>query len=190
VNLLAGDESEEEYVAVREGEGEHGAEYEYEWKYEDGGLWVGTVGAVEMLEGGEGSPCTADTPASDLGGCPKGIKSEDQANGNPGEEPARAGWWDLEVEYLSAEDEEAGAPQVEPHHHHPYGTSRPGHLTTARKQGTREKRGTTADQQWEEARRNARLRQMLSDSLGSEDEEQPGRCAEPGRWRLELYEPP
>jgi hypothetical protein len=194
VNLLAGDESEEEYEAVREGEGKHRAECEYKWEYEDGGLWVGTVGAVEMLEGGEESPCTADTPASDLGGCPNGIKSEDQANGNPGEEPAEARWWCLEMEYLSAKDEEAGAPQVEPHHHHPYGTSRPGHLTTARKQGTREKRGTTADQQWEEARRNARLRQMLSDSLGSEDEsedeEQPGRCAESERWRLELYEPP
>jgi hypothetical protein len=98
------------------------------------------------------------------------------------------------MEYPSAEDEEARAPQVEPHSHHPHGTLRPEHPTTARKQGTREKRGTTTDQQWEEARRNARLRQMLSDSLGSEDEsedeERPGRCAESGRWRLELYEPP
>jgi hypothetical protein len=194
VNLLAGDEGEEEYEAVREAESEHGAECEYEWEYEDGGLWVGTVGAVEMMEGGEKSPCTAGTSASDFGGCPNGMKSDDQANRDPGGEPVEAGWWDLEMEYPSAEDEEAGAPQVEPHRHHPYEASRPGHLTTARKQGTREKRSTTTDQQCKEARQNARLRQMLSDSMGSEDEsedeERHGRCAESGRWRLELYEPP
>ncbi len=98
------------------------------------------------------------------------------------------------MEYPSTEDEEAEALQVEPHRHHPYEASRPRHLTTARKQGTREKRGTSTDWQWKEARQNARLRQMLRDSLGSEDEsedeERHGRCAESGRWRLKLYEPP
>jgi hypothetical protein len=46
VNLVAGSEGEEEFEA----RDEHGVECEYEWEYEDGGLWVGTVGAVEVLE--------------------------------------------------------------------------------------------------------------------------------------------
>jgi hypothetical protein len=46
-----------------------------------------------------------------------------------------------------------------------------------------------ADQGWEEARRNAWLRQMLSDTTSDEDEdeEQYGRFAESGRWMSELY---
>jgi hypothetical protein len=155
-----------------------------------------------MLEGGEESPCTAGTSASDLDGCPDGGKgdgkarqgSEFQANGDPGGEPAETGWWDLEMECPSVEDEEARAPQVGPPRHRPYGAPRPGYPNTAGKQGTREKQRTTADQQWEEARQNARLKQMLSDSLSSEDEgedeERHGRFAESGRWTLELYEPP
>ncbi len=190
VKHLAGDQGEEEYEAVREAEGEHEDECEYEWEYEDGGLWVGTVGAVEMLEGGEKPQCTAGTSASDLGGCPNGMESDDQAIG----EPAEAGWWDLEMGDPSTEDEEAETLQVEPHRHRPYEASQPGHLATARKQGTRGKHGTSTERQWREARQNARLRQMLSDSLGSEDESEDearhGRCTESGGWRLELYEPP
>jgi hypothetical protein len=53
----------------------------------------------------------------------------------------------------------------------------------------RKKSEATVDQQWEEARRNAWLRQLLSDdsSEGSDDEEQYGRFAESGRWMSELY---
>jgi hypothetical protein len=94
----------------------------------------------------------------------------------------------------SIEDEEVGAPQTELPHHRSYEASRPGHSTTAGEQRTREKQKTTADQQWEEARQNARLRQILSNSLSSEDEdedeERHGRFAESGRWIPELYGPP
>jgi hypothetical protein len=46
-----------------------------------------------------------------------------------------------------------------------------------------------ADQGWEEARRSAWLRQMLSDTTSDEDEdkERYGRFAESGRWMSELY---
>jgi hypothetical protein len=45
------------------------------------------------------------------------------------------------------------------------------------------------DQQWEQARYDAWLRQLLSDdsSDGSDDEERYGRFAESGRWMAELY---
>jgi hypothetical protein len=44
------------------------------------------------------------------------------------------------------------------------------------------------DQQWEEARHSAWLRQLLSDdSSEDEDEERYGRFAESGRWMTELY---
>jgi hypothetical protein len=53
----------------------------------------------------------------------------------------------------------------------------------------RKKSKATTDQLWEEARRNAWLRQLLSDdsSEESDNEEQYGRFAESGRWMAELY---
>jgi hypothetical protein len=53
----------------------------------------------------------------------------------------------------------------------------------------RKKSEATVDRQWEEARRNAWLRQLLSDdsSEESDDEERYGRFAESGRWMTELY---
>ncbi len=91
----------------------------------------------------------------------------------------------------SLEDEAAGASQAESPCPLLYGASRLGHPSAAREQRARKKQKTTVDQ-WEEARQNARLRQVLSSGLSSEDEdeEQHGRGAEPGRWTPELYEPP
>jgi hypothetical protein len=120
--------------------------------------------------------------------------SEFQDNEDPEEEPAENGWWDLEMECPSLEDEEVGAPRAESPHHPPYEALRPSHPLAAGEQRTRKKPRTTADRQWEEARQNARLRQMLSDSPSSEDEdeneERHGRFAEAGRWMPELYGPP
>ncbi len=163
-------------------------------------MWVGTVGAVEVLGWGEEAPRTTDALASVLDGRPDGGKdngqakqgSEFQVNEDPEEEPAESGWWDLEMEGPSLEDEGVGALQAEPPHHLPYEASRPDHPIAAGNQRTRKKLKTTADRQWEEARQNARLRQMLSDSPSSEDEdeERHGRFAESGRWMPELYGPP
>jgi hypothetical protein len=206
VNLIAGDEGEEEYETVYEAGDEHGVECEYEceyeWEYEDGGLWVGTVGAVEVLEWGEEAPCTTGALASVLDSRPDGVRdnnqakqgSEFQVNKDPEEEPAENGWWGLEMECPSLEDEEVRAPQAEPPHHLPYEASRPDHPIAAGEQRTRKKPKATADRQWEEARQNARLRQMLSNSPSSEDEDEDeirhGRFAESGRWMPELYGPP
>jgi hypothetical protein len=46
------------------------------------------------------------------------------------------------------------------------------------------------DQKWEDARRDAWLRQMLSDTSSDEDEEGYGRFAESDRWMAELFEIP
>jgi hypothetical protein len=98
------------------------------------------------------------------------------------------------MECPSLEDEEIGAPQTVAPHHLPYEVPQPDHSTAAGKQWTRKRPKTTADRQWEEARRSARLRQMLSNSPSSEDEdegeEQYGRSTESGRWMLESCEPP
>jgi hypothetical protein len=56
VNLLAG--GEDEVGDGGETEGETEGECGYEWEYEDGGWWVGTVGVVETLEETEEAPCT------------------------------------------------------------------------------------------------------------------------------------
>jgi hypothetical protein len=192
VNFIAGIEGEEEYEA--------GVECEYEWEYEDGGLWVGTVGAVEVLEWGREASATADALASVPNGSrPDRVRGNDQVkqegdfqvNESPEEEPAGDGWWDLEMECPSLEGEEAGTSQTEPPCPSPYGASRSGHPIAAGEQRARKKQKTTADQ-WEEARQNARLRQMLSSGLSSEDEdeERHGRGAESGRWTPELYKPP
>ncbi len=45
----------------------------------------------------------------------------------------------------------------------------------------------TKDQEWEMARQDAWLRQMLSDTSSGEDEESCGRFAESGRWISELF---
>jgi hypothetical protein len=156
VNLIAGDEGEDEYEAGDE----YGVECEYEWEYEDGGLWVGTVGAVEVLEWGEEAPCSTGASASVLDGRPDGVRDNDQAkqgsvfqgNEDPENEPAENGWWDLGMECTSLEDGGAGAPQAEPPHHLPYEASRSDHPITAGEQRTRKKQKTTADRRWEEAR--------------------------------------
>jgi hypothetical protein len=103
VNFVAGCEAEEEFEAGDE----RGVECEYEWEYEDGGLWVGTVGAVEVLGWGEEAPATTDTPASvfngsrpeEKGGNEQNEQENDfQGGGDPEEEAAGDGWWDLEME--------------------------------------------------------------------------------------------
>jgi hypothetical protein len=202
VNLIAGDEGEEEYETVHEVGDEQEVECEYEWEYEDGGLWVGTVGAVEVLEWGEEAPCTAGASALVLDGRPDGVRgtgqakwgSEFQDNKDLEEEPAESGWWDLGMECPSLEDEEVGAQQAMPPHHLLYEASQPDHPIAVGKQWTRKKPKTTKDRQWEEARRSARLRQMLSDSPSSEDEDEDkeryGRSTESGRWMPESCKPP
>jgi hypothetical protein len=64
------------------------------------------------------------------------------------------------------------------------------HERQAKETRLRKRPETTEDQEWEEARQNAWLRQMLSDTSSDEDEERYGRFAESGRWMSELFKIP
>jgi hypothetical protein len=57
----------------------------------------------------------------------------------------------------------------------------------AKRRKLRKRPEKTRDQEWEEARQDAWLRQMLSDTSSGEDEESCGRFAESGRWISELF---
>jgi hypothetical protein len=61
--------------------------------------------------------------------------------------------------------------------------------STQRRKPRRETR-RTKDQEWEQARQDAWLREMLTDTSESENEENCGRFAESGRWMAELFRIP
>ncbi len=58
---------------------------------------------------------------------------------------------------------------------------RPPHPKTAKRRKLRRKVARTEDQEWEQARQDAWLRAMLTDTSESENEEKCGRFAESGR---------
>jgi hypothetical protein len=66
----------------------------------------------------------------------------------------------------------------------------PPHPRGAKRRRLRKKAERTRDQEWERARRDAWLREMLSDTSGGEDEESCGRFAESRRWISELFKIP
>jgi hypothetical protein len=191
VNLIAGDEDREE------AEDENEAEGEYEWEYEDGGWWVGTVGVMEAPEWtGEGS-YTTDSLASAQGGGQDGVRDDNQAergsefqvNECSEGEMAEDEWWDLEPDCPSLKEGGVRVPRAGLSQHLPHGLARPDRPAATVQQKFRKRPRVTADQQWEEARQKAWLRQLLSDGSSDEDEdeERHGRFAESGRWVSELY---
>ncbi len=118
-----------------------------------------------------------------------GWERESQVNECSEGEMAGDEWWDLEPDYPSLEEGGARVPQAGLPQHLPHGLARPARPAGAERQRLRKRPRVTADQQWEEARRNAWLRQVLSDGSSDEDEdeERHGRFAESGRWMSELY---
>ncbi len=98
-------------------------------------------------------------------------------------EMAGVEWWDLEPDCPNFEEGEAGVPWARPPRLSSHGVARSDRLATT-EQKFRKRPRVTADQQWEEVRQNAWLRQLLSDGSSNEDEdeERHGRFAESGRW--------
>ncbi len=141
---------------------------------------MGTVGAVEVLEWGKEAPITTDAPASIF------SDSRPEVEGDLAEEAAEDGWWDLRTESPDPGDAGVNTVQAKPPRCPPREAPRLGLPTAAGEQWIRKKQESAADQQWEEARLHARLRQMLSSGLSSEDEDE----GQLGEWRLEPYEPP
>jgi hypothetical protein len=106
------------------------------------------------------------------------------------DETAEDEWWDLESTRPSLEKGGAGAQRPRTPQRSSGEAARPLHSVGAKRRRLKKRPGTTVDQDWEEARRNAWLRQMLSDTSSDEDEERYGRFAESGRWMAELFEIP
>jgi hypothetical protein len=142
-------------------------------------LWVGTIGAMEVL--GEAGRLASTTARQGL------TQDDDQANteGVTTEDEQ----WDLEVDQSSGRTDEPGNPQHESSHRPCGGQARAPRPMRTSRPGLRTRSGATVDQQWEEARYSAWLRQLLSDDSSDEDddEERYGRFAESGRWMAELY---
>ncbi len=67
---------------------------------------------------------------------------------------------------------------------------KPLHPGGVKRRRLRKKVERTRDQEWEQARQDAWLREMLSDTSESENEERCGRFAESGRWITELFRIP
>jgi hypothetical protein len=181
VSLVAGDEDEESFGVGDECEGE----CEYEWEYEDGGLWVGTVSAAADLEGSGEDPSEGRLEEREIDeSCER--EGDFQVDGGGEEETAGGGWWDLRSE--SPELEDAGVNTLLAgvlHCPPPHGPPKPGRQA-AGGQWTRERQETATEQRWEEARHRPRLREVTDGGLISEDDDE----GQLGGWRLEFFEPP
>jgi hypothetical protein len=152
---------------------------EDQWEYES--LWVGTIGAVEMaMEVDRVTSATINqepTPGDDQ------TRAREETTEDEDEQ------WDLEADRSSGG---TSAPR-DPGHESPCrprgGKARAPRPVRTGQPVFKTRSQATVDQQWEEARRNAWLRQLLSDdsSEESDGEERYGRFAESGRWITELY---
>jgi hypothetical protein len=148
---------------------------QYEWEYE--GLWVGTIGATEVPEkADESAGVTANNKPAE--------------NDNPvemDEEITGDGQWDLETGQPDWRADGARSPLHGPSYRPPGDRARPPRQTETGRPKPKARPRAVSDRQWEEARYNAWLRQLLSDDSSDEDEERYGRFAESGRWMTELY---
>jgi hypothetical protein len=168
-------------VAEIESESEEDEDENEEW-------WVGTVGVMEMREDEEGaseevgeseSEEEAHLPTSSSArGSDSGLEREPEhpLGNHPTEGPEGDGWWSPGTPRLVSE--EASGKPWKGQLPHPKGVKR---------RKLRKKEEKTRDQEWERARQDAWLREMLSDTSDSEDEGSCGRFAEPGRWISELF---
>jgi hypothetical protein len=146
-----------------------------QWEHES--LWVGTIGAVEVSgEADKISLITAGQESDQATGGGETIEDED-------------GRWDLETDQPSGEMSVPWSPGHETPQRACGSRVRPPRPTGTGQPRVAARSGAAADQQWEQARYDAWLRQLLSDdsSDGSDDEERYGRFAESGRWMAELY---
>jgi hypothetical protein len=152
-----------------------------EWEYE--GLWVGTISAVELPGGASDmiNTTAGHGPSQENGQDETEEETTEDECEQRGQEASQAGGAvdTLEEPGCKPARRLNGGQKRKPHPRQRI----PGRL------GARARPDQTEDQQWEEARHNAWLRQLLSDdsSDGSDEEERYGRFAESGRWISELY---
>jgi hypothetical protein len=198
VHKLMGEDSAGVNVIAEDGiEDESENEDEAREEDEDEGWWVGTVGVMEMLDWAEETSCSAPSLKQarddDHGEAEDGGQHEHGREPLPGEcsegEMAEDEWWELEPDCLSLEERESDAARPEVMQHPLENAGRPPRPGSTGRQKLKKRPRATADQNWEEARRCAWLRQLHSDASSDEDEneERYGRFAESGRWMSKLY---
>jgi hypothetical protein len=198
IHELMGEESASVNL-VAEDNGVCDSEEDEEW-------WVGTVRMEEVQErGGETLEEMDESELESLWDAP--VPSYSEA-------PEESRWWSPEPPQASSkEDEEEvqylmyvlglgsqGNQANQGTRPAPKGTkagpeedtTAPRRREPARPKGTkrrkpRKKAVRSLDQEWEQARQDAWLREMLTDTSESENEEKCGRFAESGRWITELF---
>ncbi len=196
VHKLMGEENAGVNLIAEDRDGED--EVEDEDEDEDEGWWVGTIGVMEMPDQMEEAPDRMFGQGREREGYYTGVESDNEVQERPGyplsdclaDEAAEDQWWSLGSIRANPGKGGAGA-------QHPRAPQRPpGHTAgapcpvSAKRKKLRKRPETTLDQDGEEARRNAWLRQMLSDTSSDEDKECYGRFAESGRLMTELFEIP
>jgi hypothetical protein len=152
--ITTGQEAAPRDDLVREGKEMDQCEYE--------SLWVGTIGATEVSgEADESAGITAGRgPTQDND--PVGMEEE-----TTGDEQ-----WDLEIGQPNGRADRSRGPQYGPSHRLYGGQARPPRPMETGQPKLKTRPGATVDQQWEEARYSAWLRQLLSDDSSDEDEDE------------------
>ncbi len=120
--------------------------------------------------------------AEERPGCPLSDHSADEVTGDR--------WWELESTHSSLEKGGPGVQKPRAPQRLSSGAAWPPLSVGVKRRKLGKRPGTTVDQDWEEARRSAWLRQMLSDTSSDEDEERYGRFAESGKSMTELFKIP
>ncbi len=198
VHKLMGEESAGVNLIAEDGDEEEDEDEEDGDEGEDEGWWVGTVGVMEEPDWAEEVPLSAPSSEREREICHVEAEKGGQIANEPestlsdcsADETAEDEWWDLESTRPSLGRGGAGVQCPRTPQRSSGKTTRSPHSVGAKRRRLKKRPGTTVDQDWEEARRNAWLRQMLSDTLSDEDEERYGRFAESGRWMAELFEIP
>jgi hypothetical protein len=150
-----------------------------QWEY--GSLWVGTIGAMEVLREADG--ITSITAGLGLNQEDDRIRAGEETTEDEDEQ------WDMEADQSSGRTNVPRNLEHESSHRPCGGQAWAPRPKRPSQPGLRTRSEATVDRQWEEARRNAWLRQLLSDDSSdeSDNEERYGRFAESGRWVTELY---
>ncbi len=139
------------------------------------------------------APSLGQAHDADHGEAEDGGQTEYRPELLPGEcsagETTEDEWWDLEPAHPSLEGGGVSVSHSEAPRHPPSSAARRPLPVGAGQRRLKKRPRAVADRDWEEARRSAWLRQMLSDTSSDEgeDEERYGRFAESGRWMSELY---
>jgi hypothetical protein len=175
VHKLMGEERADVNLVAEDGA--EGDEDEDEGEDEEEGWWVGTVGVMEMPDWAEETPHGVPSPEQEdgLSEAESGCQTEERP-GYPlsdcsADEVTGDKWWELESTHFSLERGGPEAQHPRPPQRPSSGAAWPPLSVGVKRRKLRKRPGTTVDQDWEEARRSAWLRQMLSDTSSDEDEE-------------------